>query len=610
MAFDTITGAIASTATTFGGAALNKISNLLNGAGSEVATINDDDIKFVDPADSTKTLRFNADAISTSTDVICSVKSDSAVNLGSVGTHEVYIPAGAMYTVTTNGADYATRELATNDIMISSFAFDTTTAQKTQFNWATPANWNAGTIKFKLYWTTTGGSSAQTVDFDLAGVSFANDNPMDTAVGTAQNVTDTWIADDDLHVSAYSSAITIAGSPVAGELVVFQLSRDVAADDLGVDAEVVGVLVEYSTDASNSSQLSLPYLQPYFGLSNSLQTAQAGGAVASGGWVELARTTTGSALSDFDVSSLADKRYYMVLTNIKGKNNSGVNWQTRMGNSTIDTGSNYAIRYNLNGGTDSTGGSTSSIQSGTNPTDKPQFSVAYISNLSGKEKLYMSHDVNQQTAGAGNAPKRGEYVGKWVNTSNPLDTIGATTGSGSYTMSSGSEMVVLGWDPADTHTTNFWEELASVELGAPSSTLDSGTFTAKKYLWIQAYINATTVDTGLTFNGDTGTNYAKRWSDNGAADGTAVSGNNIQVDRGNSTQFLNIFIVNNSANEKLGMYHTGTQQTAGAGNAPARRELVFKWANTSAQITSMIFTKKGGGTDLQTGSIVKVWGSD
>jgi hypothetical protein len=253
MAFDTITGAIASTATTFGGEALNKIANLLNGGGSEVVTIHDDDIKIVDPSDTTKTLRFNADAISTSTDVICSVKSNSNVNLGSVGTHELWIPAGAMYGTTTDGAAYASRELATNDIMISSFNFDTTTSEKAQFNWATPANWNAGTIKFKLYWTTTGGSSAQTVDFDLAGVSFANDNPMDTSVGTAQNATDTWIADDDLHVSSYSSAITISGTPVAGEMVIFQLSRDVAADDLGVDAEVLGVLLEYSTDASNSS---------------------------------------------------------------------------------------------------------------------------------------------------------------------------------------------------------------------------------------------------------------------------------------------------------------------------------------------------------------------
>lgn len=253
MTFDTITGAATSTATTFGGAATNKIGDFLNGGGTEVATIFDDDIKIVDPADVTKTLRFNCDAISTATDVVASVKSDNAINLGSVGTHELWIPGGAMYTVTTNGADFASRELATNDVMISGFNFDTTTAQKTQFNWATPANWNAGTIRFKLYWTTTGGSSAQTVDFDLAGVSFANDNPLDTAFGTAQNVTDVWIADDDLHVTAYSTAITIAGTPVAGEFVKFQLSRDVASDNLGVDAEVLGILIEYSTDASNSS---------------------------------------------------------------------------------------------------------------------------------------------------------------------------------------------------------------------------------------------------------------------------------------------------------------------------------------------------------------------
>lgn len=253
MAFDTITGAAASTATTFGGAALNKVANFLNGGGSEVATVYDDDIYIVDPADTTKRIRFNADAITTGTDVVVSVKSDSAVNLGSVGTHEVYIPAGAMYGTTTDGAAYASRELATNDIMVSSFNFDTTTAEKAQFNWATPANWDAGTIRFKLYWTTTGGSSAQTIDFDLAGVAFANDDAMDSAFGTSANCADTWIADDDLHVTSYSSAITIAGSPVAGELVVFQLSRDVATDTLGVDAEVLGVLIEYSTDASNSS---------------------------------------------------------------------------------------------------------------------------------------------------------------------------------------------------------------------------------------------------------------------------------------------------------------------------------------------------------------------
>ena len=33
----------------------------------------------------------------------------------------------------------------------------------------------------------------------------------------------------------------------------------------------------------------------------------------AGGWVELGRTTLGSAGDDITVSSLADKRYYMIL---------------------------------------------------------------------------------------------------------------------------------------------------------------------------------------------------------------------------------------------------------------------------------------------------------
>lgn len=253
MTFDTITGAVASTATVVGGELTNKYSNWLNGGGSEVANIFDDDIFITDPADATKKLRFDAGNISTSTTVICSVKSDNAVNLGCVGTHEIYIPAGAMYTPTTGGATYATRELATNDIQVSSMNFSTSTPTKAQFNWATPNNWNAGTVRFKVYWTTTGSASSETIDMDLAGVGHANDGALDAALGTAQNVTDTWIADDDLHVTSYSSAITIAGTPVAGELVIFQLSRDTVADNLAGDVEVLGVLLEYSSNASNSS---------------------------------------------------------------------------------------------------------------------------------------------------------------------------------------------------------------------------------------------------------------------------------------------------------------------------------------------------------------------
>lgn len=253
MAFDTITGATSSTATTFGGDAMNKVSNLLNGSAAQTANLYHSAINIVDATDSTKKLSFNVSSLSTGQTVTASAKNNNAINLGCVGTHELWIPAGAMYTRTTNGAAYTTRETTTNKVMISSFNFDTTTQEYSQFNWSTPANWNAGTVRFKLYWTTTGGSAAQTIDFDLQAYAFSDDDALDTAFGTAQNVTDTYIADNDVHVTSYSSAITIGGTPAVGDTVIFQLTRDVASDNLGVDCEVLGVLLEYSTSKSNSS---------------------------------------------------------------------------------------------------------------------------------------------------------------------------------------------------------------------------------------------------------------------------------------------------------------------------------------------------------------------
>ena len=253
MAFDTITGAAASTATTFGGDALNKISNLLNGASAQIANLYHSAFNVVDASDSTKKLSFNVSSLSTSQTVVASAKNNNAINLGCVGTHELWIPASAFYTRTTAGAAYTARELATNKVMISSFNFDTTTQEYAQFNWSTPGNWNAGTVRFKLYWTNTGGSAAQTIDFDLQAYAFSDDDALDTAFGTAQNVTDTYIANNDIHVSAYSSAITIGGTPVAGDTVIFQLTRDVASDNLGVDCEVLGILLEISSNKSNSS---------------------------------------------------------------------------------------------------------------------------------------------------------------------------------------------------------------------------------------------------------------------------------------------------------------------------------------------------------------------
>jgi len=348
------------------------------------------------------------------------------------------------------------------------------------------------------------------------------------------------------------------------------------------------------------------------GLGNSLQTAQAAaGGGGPGGWVELARTTLGSANADLTVSSLADKRYYMVLTATEGSSANSDMYSRFNG----DSGSNYAYRVAYNG-TESTqinqgnGGWHTTATGSTTPL----FTVAYIANLAGKEKLFMCPLSVKALSGAGSAPERSLGFTKWTNTSDAINSITQTTTT-STTQSTGSEMVVLGWDPADTHTTNFWEELASVNES--SGQLDSLAFTAKKYLWIQAWLKPATG----TWNGevrvgsttiDTGTNYANRQSGNGGADATSTSVDKLFNSNGISSidNFVNIFIVNNASNEKLAIGHGVEANTAGSAASPDRNEMVGKWANTSNQMDRISISKTSGSGVMDSTSILKVWGSD
>ena len=351
-------------------------------------------------------------------------------------------------------------------------------------------------------------------------------------------------------------------------------------------------------------------MQPYMGLGNSLQTAQGGsGGGAVGGWVEVGRTTLGSTGNDITVSSLPDKRYYMLLVDKQASGSSTVNW--RMGNSTIDTGSNYSNRYSWLGGGDGTNINSTKIWEGIGAGNN-QFHIGYISNLATKEKLLQDWFVEQNTAGAGTTPRRYERVGKWSNTSNPITDIQAMQdAAGTYAI--GAELVVLAWDPEDTHTSNFWEELYSGDLSGGAATyIDSGTIAAKKYLWYQLFTSQTiSSDYVVTFNGDTGANYNRRYSYNNGGDVSSdanLTSYPHTANAANTPAFFNVFVINNSANEKLIMSEEIMQSTAGAGTAPNRLEGAGKWVNTSAQITSMRVTSPSG--NLNTGTYLKIWGSD
>jgi hypothetical protein len=361
--------------------------------------------------------------------------------------------------------------------------------------------------------------------------------------------------------------------------------------------------------------MSLPFMQPYMGLGNSLQTAQAsgGGAGGIGGWVELARTTLGSNGQTITVSSIPDKRYYMILHNYKltGASTGGY---FQVGNSTIDTGSNYARRYSNNGAADGTNVNHSNLMDVGGYSDTKEFGVSYIANLAAKEKLHIGH-YNFGLSGAAAAPSRREWATKWTNTSNVIDIVKSTQG-GSDNYTSGDEVVVLGWDPEDTHTTNFWEELASVDLSGGAADTISASIADKKYLWIQAYIEGTATAEGTFRVGntslDTGNNYSYRYSSNGGADTTDTSSSSMTgawTVGADLPIFWNIFIINNASNEKLAIFHGVRQNAAGAGTAPSRFEIVGKWSETSNQIGIVGFDNTGTG-DYNTNCTMKVWGSD
>jgi len=325
------------------------------------------------------------------------------------------------------------------------------------------------------------------------------------------------------------------------------------------------------------------------------------------GWKEVGRTTLGSAVDTISVKNLPNKRYLMILNSMLATGGSITNGVTFNG----DSGSNYAYRKSNNGAADTTSVNQAILDINV-AGETTMFNVIHLANLSAKEKLHISHGVGRSTSGAGTAPTRNELVGKWANTSTVINRIDSTnTLAGSYAI--GSEIVVLAYDPLDVSTPNFWEELASVTLGSSGDNLSSGTFTAKKYLWVQMYCKPTggNIRQRMSFNNDS-TTYASRRSNNGATDATTTGASIIDLHgafNDATPKFTNLFIINNSANEKLVIANTISRNTAGAANAPDRVEVVGKWDNTSSQITEIDVDNDDTGS-YDTGSTIKVWGHD
>ena len=168
------------------------------------------------------------------------------------GKQAIWVPAASMTPRTTNGPAPDNTQLG-NGIMRSTIDFDGTTQEFAQFSIAMPKGWNESTVTAQYLWTATSGSGS--VVWGLRGVAISDDDLMDASFGTNVQTTDTLIATTDLHISAESSAVTIAGSPAENDWVVFEVNRVPAdaSDTLAADARLIGVRLFITTNAANDA---------------------------------------------------------------------------------------------------------------------------------------------------------------------------------------------------------------------------------------------------------------------------------------------------------------------------------------------------------------------
>jgi len=168
-----------------------------------------------------------------------------------IGKQSIWIPAAAMYPSTTNGCAELTQvEIAANQPELKVLDFADGADDYAQFSIAMPSYWNEGTVTFKSFWTVTG-TNTGTVQFALEGLAKTSD---DAIGGTAFSnpATHTALAhsgtSNDIMVSAESSACTIQGSPAAGDLCFFRITRDISGDTQTGAARLIGIQLFYTVD--------------------------------------------------------------------------------------------------------------------------------------------------------------------------------------------------------------------------------------------------------------------------------------------------------------------------------------------------------------------------
>lgn len=160
---------------------------------------------------------------------------------------------------------------------------------------------------------------------------------------------------------------------------------------------------------------------------------------------------------------------------------------------------------------------------------------------------------------------------------------------------------------------DWWEEIGRTTLSVAGDTITVSSIPARKYLKVIVSTIPTggTISVRLKINNDTGTNYANRYSTNGAADVTETStaAGIVGPGAGTNMHYMEFGVMNIATQEKLFVGQTAQRGTTGAATAPDKFEYVGKWVNTTDLISRIDAINAGTG-DYAIGSEVVVLGHD
>jgi hypothetical protein len=172
------------------------------------------------------------------------------------GRHAIFISASAISPSFLVGCSaLQIINIASGQPDVATLNFDPTTQEHAQFSMVMPKSWDEGTVTFAPVWSHPATSTNFGVVWRLSAVAVSNDDTIAANFGTGQTSTDTGGTTNDLYTGPESSAITIAGTPAAEDMVFFSLVRVVSdgSDTLAVDARLHGIVLYITTDASNDA---------------------------------------------------------------------------------------------------------------------------------------------------------------------------------------------------------------------------------------------------------------------------------------------------------------------------------------------------------------------